>query len=144
MLLVFSIQSIIQKLSLFSTNYKGLTLEHHFIGVVVIVTSLTDTSLTHSNVASLLSSVSVDWLVNFLRLSLRVSGKIFDHCTDEDQRRDQLIHYWRNTSPEASWTWLAGELYHEEETTALTAAKRFVNRAPGEGVACALIRIEHV
>ena len=119
-------------------------MEHHFIGVLVIVTSLTDTSLTHSNVATVLSSVRVDCLKDCLRLPHSVKFKIFHHCIDEDQRRDQLIHYWRSTSHEASWMRLAGQLHYKEETTALTAAKRFVNRAPGEGVACALIRIKHV
>ena len=119
-------------------------MEHHFIAVLVIVTSLADTSLTQSNVATVLSSVSVDRLDDCLLLPYRVRHKIFGHCIDEDQRHDQLIHYWRNTSSEASWTWLAGQLHSLEETTALTAAKIFVNRAPGEGLTCALIRIEHV
>ena len=105
----------------------------HFIEIihVVIVTSLTDTSLTHSNVATVLSSVSVDQLVGCLLLPYSVMENIFDHCFEEKQQRDQLIHYWRNSSPYASWAWLAGQLYIEEETTALKAAKQFVQRAPG-------------
>ena len=104
---------------------------HHFIGVVIIVTSLTDTSLTHSNVASVLSSVSVNQVVVCLCLPESVREMIFDHCKDENQQRDQFIHYWRNTSSEVSWTWLASGLHYVEETTALIAAKRFFKRVLG-------------
>ena len=108
-------------------------MEHHIIGVLIIVTSLTDTSLTHSNVATVVSSVSVDRLRSCLHVPDSVKRKIFNHFIDEDQRRDQIIHYWRNTYPfhEASWAWLAGRLHWCEETTALTAAKIFFKRVPG-------------
>ena len=106
-------------------------MEHCFIEVIVIVISLTDPSLTHSNVATVVSSVSVDGLGNCLFLPPSVMDQIKTDVDEEEQRRDQYIHYWMSCSPYATWPWLAETLHEEGESSALRAANRFFQRAPG-------------
>ena len=90
--------------------------------------SLTDETLTHSNVSTVLNTMKVDRLPGCLLIpdSLRrtISG-------DEQQRRDEYIHYWIHVSPYTSWIYLAGELHYHGETAAVEAAKRYFQRAPG-------------
>ena len=51
---------------------------------------------------------------------------------DEAQRREQIMKYWLSYSPFASWEWLAGSLYYNQEERALKAVKPFVRTNPGE------------
>ena len=69
-----------------------------------------------------------------LDLSGSVSKKIREHCDGNEQQRNQLMQYWRNVAPDASWSWLAGQLHHNQEEECLMAIKRHVKRAPGVGV----------
>ena len=57
-----------------------------------------------------------------------------EHCGNDEEQRNELISYWLQSSPYAldSWKWLSGRLHcHKEES----AAKRYVHRSPGVGVA---------
>ena len=62
-----------------------------------------------------------------------VREKIRESCDDEKHERDELLHYWRNFSCFSlwSWTYLSGWLHYWGEETALTAAKAYIQRAPG-------------
>ena len=63
-----------------------------------------------------------------------VKEKIREHSKDEEQQRDEYIHYYCKFSPFAMWGWgyLGGELHYREiEAAALTAAKAYIQRAPG-------------
>ena len=59
--------------------------------------------------------------------------KIRKSCDDQKHERDELLHYWRNFSCFSlwSWTYLSGRLHYKGEETALTAAKAYIQRAPG-------------
>jgi hypothetical protein len=94
-------------------------------------TLLTDSSLTHLNVSTVLSSVSVEWVGACLWIPLSVWDKIRAHSESEEERRNRLVDWWLKTSPYASWQWLSGWSHYFEEETAVSAAKRYFQRAPG-------------
>ena len=63
-----------------------------------------------------------------------VSERIADDCgDDEEQRREQHIHYYITCSPYAliGWNHIAGQLHYGGKETAERAAKDYVQRAPG-------------
>ena len=63
-------------------------------------------------------------------MSDRIDGDCGD---DEEQQREQHIHYYVTCSPHAliGWSHIAGNLHYEGEETAERAAKDYVQRAPG-------------
>ena len=75
--------------------------------------------------------------MNKLRWCLNIPDsvweKITEYCKDEDKQVDECVHYYRNLSPFSMWSWeyLGGELHIWREETALTAAKAYIQRAPG-------------
>ena len=100
----------------------------------ICIPNLTDSSLTHSNLTKLLSSVDIDDLYDLLNIPAHVSGRIERDCGyDEEQIREQHIHYYITCSPYAllGWSHIAGRLHYEGEETAERAAKDYVQRAPG-------------
>ena len=95
---------------------------------------LTDTTLTHSNLSTVLNHVvDMDRLRNCLNIPLSVGRNIKDHSEDEEQLRNELVYYWRNISPYSMnrWDFIGGQLHRWGEETALTAAKTYIQRAPG-------------
>ena len=94
-----------------------------------------DTTLTHSNLSTVLNHVvDMDKLMNCLNIPPRVMEKIREHSKDEEQQRDECIQYYHKFSPFAMWGWgyLGGELHYlEVEAAALAAAKAYIQRAPG-------------
>lgn len=60
-----------------------------------------------------------------------VDQMIWEQSTNEEDRRNQLIEYWLEISPYASWQWLSGRLNWKEQTSALKASLKYVQRAPG-------------
>ena len=69
-----------------------------------------------------------------LKIQVSVRKKIKKHIKDEEQQRDECIHYYWNFSPYSMWSWeyLGGELRYNEEEAAVTAAKAYIQRAPGK------------
>ena len=65
-----------------------------------------------------------------------VWGKLQQQCDNDEERRNELISWWLQSSPCAldSWKWLSGQLLHYEEESALAAAKRYVHQTPGMNV----------
>ena len=59
-------------------------------------------------------------------------SKIADQSENEEERRNRLVDWWLKTSPYASWQWLSGQCHYFEEESAVSAAKRYIQRAPGE------------
>ena len=55
-------------------------------------------------------------------------GLISGEHSAEPERRQAAVDWWLRYSPTASWTWLAGQLYHWEESTALEAASRYIQK----------------
>ena len=96
---------------------------------------LSDSSLTHSNLAAVLGTVKVRWLGGCLSVPGSVRGKLQQQCDDEEHR-NELISWWLQCSPYAldSWKWLSGQLFQWEEESALTAAKRYIHQTPGMSV----------
>ena len=95
---------------------------------------LTDTTLTHSNLSTVLNHVvNVDRLEDCLNIPGSVGRNIKDHSEDEEQLRDELVYYWRNMSPYSMnrWDFIGGQLHYWGEETALTAAMAYIQRAPG-------------
>ena len=96
----------------------------------------TDSSLTHLNVSTVLNSVSVEMMGYCLRIPLSLRDKIADQSESEEERRNRLVDWWLKTSPYASWQWLSGWSHYWEQESVVSAAKRYVQRAPGEHGSC--------
>ena len=94
---------------------------------------LSDSSLTHSNLAAVLETVEVGLLEGCLRVPDSVRGKLWQQCDNEEECRNELISWWLQYSPYAldSWKWLSGKLLYWEEESALVAAKRYIHQTPG-------------
>ena len=62
--------------------------------------------------------------------------KLQKQCDNDEERRNELISWWLQSSPYAldSWNWLSGQLLFYEEESALAAAKRYVHQTPGMNV----------
>jgi hypothetical protein len=97
---------------------------------------LTDSSLTHSNLAAVLESVKVGWLGDYLRVPLSVRVKLRQQYDNDEEPRNDLISWWLQSSPYApdSWNWLSGQLLYHGEESALAAAKRHIHQTPGMSV----------
>ena len=69
----------------------------------------------------------------FLSVSESVMKNIKQYCNSEEDRVDEIIHYWRSTSPKASWDWLIGWLHYFEyyDKVALIFARKFVHQVKG-------------
>ena len=65
----------------------------------------------------------------WIPLSLR--SKIETESESEEERRSKLVQYWLKSSPYASWQWLSGWSHYFGQESAVSAAKRYVQRAPG-------------
>ena len=70
-----------------------------------------------------------------LNIPSSVRDRIPKHCNcdDKQQERDEYIHYYRKYSPYSLWGWeyLGGELHYLGQEAALTAAKAYIQKAPG-------------
>ena len=97
---------------------------------------LSDSSLTHSNLAAVLETVEVGLLWDCLRVPGSVWEKLRQEYDSNEERRNELISWWLQYSPYAldSWKWLSGKLLYYEEESALAAAKRYIHRIPGMNV----------
>ena len=72
--------------------------------------------------------------LNILTVPLTKHNEIHQQSSTAAQEREGLIHYFLNYSEYASWSYLAGRLYWREHHEALSAARRFIKRAPGRCV----------
>ena len=68
-----------------------------------------------------------------LSIPSNVREKIGEHSKDEEQQRHECFHYYLKSSPFALWGWedLGGDLQFYGQEAALTAAKAYIQRAPG-------------
>ena len=68
-----------------------------------------------------------------LNIPPSVQDKIRENSRDDKQQRDESILYYLKFSPYSMWGWgfLGGELHYWGEEDALTAAKAYIQRAPG-------------
>ena len=109
---------------------------------IIMSIPLTDSSLTHSNLAAVLETVEVGQLGDYLHVPYSVQRKLRQQCDNDEERRNELISWWLQSSPYAldSWKWLSGQLLYGEEESALAAAKRYVHQTPGMCVYLSLIR----
>jgi hypothetical protein len=83
-------------------------------------------------VSTVLSSVSVEWVGDCLRIPASVRIKIRAQSKSEEERRNRLVDWWLKTSPYASWQLLSGWSHRWGKETAVSAAKKYFERAPGE------------
>ena len=98
---------------------------------------LSDSSLTHSNLAAVLETVEVEWLLGCcLRVPDSLQGELQQQCVNDKERRNELISWWLQYSPYAldSWKWLSCSLLYNGEESALAAAKRYIHQTPGMSV----------
>ena len=100
------------------------------------LTPLSDSSLTHSNLAAVLETVEVGQLGDCFIVPGSVRGKLRQQCDNDEERRNELISWWLQYSPYAldSWKWLSGQLLFWEEESALAAAKIYIHQTPGMSV----------
>ena len=78
--------------------------------------------------------MDTDDLWSCLDIPGSVHWRIDNDCgDDEEQRREEHIHYYITCSPNVllGWSHIAGQLHYWEEETAERAAKDYVQRAPG-------------
>jgi hypothetical protein len=98
------------------------------------LTALSDSSLTHSNLAAVLETVDdVGQLRLCLLVPLSVWEKLEQQCVNDEERRNELISWWLQYSPYALdyWNWLSGQLLYWGEESALATTKRYVHHTPG-------------
>ena len=97
---------------------------------------LTDSSLTHSNLAAVLETVEAEQLGSCLSEPYSVQGKLEQQYDSDEERSNELISWWLQSSPYAldSWKWLSGRLLLRKEESALAAAKRYIHQTPGMSV----------
>ena len=95
----------------------------------------TDPTLTHANISTVTATVQLERD----ELGGRVLGvprskreEIHQQSSSAAEERERLIHYYLNYSPYASWSHLAGRLYHRQHHDALSATRKFIKREPGE------------
>ena len=71
-----------------------------------------------------------------LHVSVSVQKKLRQQCDNDEERRNELISWWLQSSPYAldSWKWLSGQLLHYGDESALATAKRYVHQTPGMNV----------
>ena len=95
---------------------------------------LTDSSLTHSNLAAVMETVKVGQLKYCLDVPVR--KKLQQQCDNDEEYRNELISWWLQSSPYTldSWKWLSGRLLHYGEESTLAAAKRYIHQTPGMSV----------
>ena len=100
---------------------------------VCVSIPLTDSSLTHSNLAAVMETVAVQRLEDCLSVPGSMEVKLEQQCDNDEEQRNELISWWLQFSPYAldSWKWLSGRLLYWEEESALAAAKRYVHQTPG-------------
>ena len=91
---------------------------------------LSDSSLTHSNLAAVLETVEVE---DCLSVPPRVQEKLWQQCDNDEEYRNELISWWLQYSPYAldSWKWLSGRLPYREMESALAAIRRYIHKTPG-------------
>ena len=132
------------------TQIHKLTLMHNtgsnvdIVGVAITIVhvhvhsfiSLTDSSLTHSNLAAVLETVYVRQLEGCLGVPHSVRYKLQLQCVIDEECRNELISWWLQSSPYAldSWKWLSGQLLYREEGSASAAIKRYAHQTPGMNV----------
>ena len=101
----------------------------------IIVVLIIDPSLTCDNVAKIMKytactmsyqNPACDWLY----ISTHVVQMVRENCVDEEEE-NQLVQYWIDFSPYASWSILGGRLLWLAENTALEMAKKFIKSRPG-------------
>ena len=107
--------------------YCTCTMYTHEISVYIVhvcihtIVSLfsTDPTLTHANISTVTATVpasvpleddELGWMV--LRVPDSKCKEIHQQSSTVAKERERLIHYYLNTSPFASWSCLAGRLYH--------------------------------
>ena len=100
---------------------------------VCVSIPLTDSNLTHSNLAAVMETVEVRRLGDCFDVPSCMEEKLRQQCDKDEERRNELISWWLQSSPYAldSWKWLSGQLLGLEEDSALAAAKRYVHQTPG-------------
>ena len=67
----------------------------------------------------------------WLYISRHVAQMIRENCVDEEEQKNQLVQYWIDFSPYASWSILGGRLLWLEEHPALEVARNFIKTRPG-------------
>ena len=132
------------------TQIHTLTLIHNtgsnvdIVGVAITIVhvhvhsfiSLTDSSLTHSNLAAVLETVEVRQLWYCLDVPFSMRHKLQLRYVIDEEYRNELISWWLQSSPYAldSWKWLSGQLLYWKERSALAAIKKYVHQTPGMNV----------
>ena len=123
-----------------NTSDTGCDIDIVRVAVTVIhvhpLIPLTDSSLTHSNLAAVLETVAVDKLEACLCVPIIVWRKLKQQCDNDEERRNEVISWWLQFSFYAfdSWKCLSGQLLFWGEESALAAAKRYIHHTPGMSV----------
>ena len=98
------------------------------INLVPMLSFPSDSSLTCSNVQAALRTVDERTLERNILWMSRTRQKL---CVD-DNYRDQLITHYLQSSPFASWEWIAGMLLCHKEGVALEEVRKFLQPEEGE------------
>ena len=131
------------------THEISVYISHVCIHACTIVSLFsTDPTLTHANISTVTATVPLEHNELGQRvLEVRVPGtkykEIHQQSSTAAEERDRLIHCYLNNSPYASWSHLAGRLYHRQHHDALSAVRGFIKTEPGEFM-CILVYVQYV
>jgi len=109
----------------------------HFILIVPISSPHADPSFTPSSVSSLLHTLSTyDIIVGSLGDVLWVPGDVEEELKrkypEEETQRQEMVKYYINTHPDASWAHIAGQLLWYGHTTLSDELKNKVKEENGK------------
>ena len=91
-----------------------------------------DHSFTHQNISMVTATLDDDELAEYiLQVPRSIRDEIRGKTSTSADFRKGAIEYYRQHSPQATWTELAGRLYLWKCDQALAAARRLIKRTPG-------------
>ena len=91
-----------------------------------------DASLTLPNVLAAVRTVQVGTLGIVLEVPYTKRDEVEQQSASDEERREGLVKYYVDTSPNASWEDLGGELLSWREEAAMEEVKVYIKPTEGE------------
>ena len=114
--------------------------ENQQLHLVSMLCFPSDASLTLPKVLAAVRTVDVETLEDVLEVPLAKRSEVEQQSASVEERREELVKYYMDTSPYASWEGLGGELLYWGEDAAIEEVKVHIKPTEGEyGVQCAIL-----
>ena len=91
-----------------------------------------DPTMTSDNISKVVASVGEEKLRAVLNVPVSKIKKFQQQSSTTADYRQRLIEYFIKCSPWASWSDLAGWLYHYDQPKAVEAARAFITQTTGK------------